>query len=622
MLTPPCAILHTPALGRSIGWWPLALLMLTAWSLTACQSHSPRPDQAYQAATEQVGQATTTRLSAEELHSIRQNISSLREKYGVPGLSVALFDDQGLLWSDGFGYADNNESRPATAQTVYRVGSLAKPLTALAVMQLADQGEVDIDQPLFAYLEGFSTQTRFTQADPITLRQILHHHSGLPGNITKGMWSDQRFEQVKVTMKGEYPAYPPDYVFGYSNVGYSLLGHMIEQVSGENFEGHMQHAIFEPLGMGASFYGSEIKHRTADLARGHDGVDVAESPPIRDLPALGLYSNVLDLARLGTALLRDGEGILTPGSFEEMIEVQNADIPLDIQRRVGLGWFLDKGRLAGIDRVVSHGGNTLYFGSYLLLLPDQKLGAVVLGNSRNSRRVAQRIAEDSLAGLLRARFGLDAFSSPTRQATIVPAWGSEGQGEPEIMSGHFATQMGLIEIDSDQGEACDCLQGRSLDTVALPGGRFILQGRSGPSASNQNKVLERVQYSTRRISGKDVILAHLGGRTEVIGEKAPQTDIPVEWQQRMGRYRLSNPDQYFPVTDIALKERGGHLCLSYRMPRLTDAVIQVPLTPVSPTQAIIMGLGRDRGEIVQIVSRDGTEQLCFQGYEAEQKTAH
>ncbi len=118
-----------------------------------------------------------------------------------------------MVWSQGFGYADKVNSIAATPETVYRVvGSISKLFTDRLVMQLAGQGKLDIDKPLQTYLPNFSIKSRFTNAYPITPRNIMTHHSGLPGDVGRGMWTKNpaQFNQLVGRLSDEYVAYPPN----------------------------------------------------------------------------------------------------------------------------------------------------------------------------------------------------------------------------------------------------------------------------------------------------------------------------------------------------------------------------------------------------------------------------
>ena len=186
---------------RSCAWLLGALTLLTGCTGTPSKPHT--------LATERY-ETTRTRMAA--------MIPEQMEAYGVTGLSIALVEDQNIVWAAGFGYADEAQDIPATPQTVYRAGSIAKLLTSLAVMRLEEQGKLDIDQAMLAYLPRFAVKSRFSAIDPITPRNVMSHHAGLPCDLSKGMWTDAKLTEVLDGLRDEYLAYPPDYVFAYSNV--------------------------------------------------------------------------------------------------------------------------------------------------------------------------------------------------------------------------------------------------------------------------------------------------------------------------------------------------------------------------------------------------------------------
>jgi CubicO group peptidase (beta-lactamase class C family) len=177
-------------------------------------------------------------------------------KNEITGISIALIDDQKVIWQQGFGYADLENKVPAAPETIYRAGSIAKLFTAAATMQLAEQGKLDIDQPLVAALPEFSIRTRFPNTAPVTPRNIMCHHSGLPSNFLQGLFvrEPDRFDSVVNNIQDEYQAFPANYVFSYSNLGMALLGAAIQKVSGEPFDSYMDRRFFQPLGMTQSSF--------------------------------------------------------------------------------------------------------------------------------------------------------------------------------------------------------------------------------------------------------------------------------------------------------------------------------------------------------------------------------
>ena len=156
----------------------------------------------------------------------------------IVGLSIALVDDQKIVWQKGYGYADKSKQIKVTPQTRYRAGSITKLFNAMAVMKLVEDYKMNIDKPLKRYLPEFSIKSRFGSTDAITPRNIMSHHSGLPGD-----WLDRMFatnplpytEHVGL-VKNEYVAYAPNTLLSYSNLGITLLGHAVEKTAGMKYE--------------------------------------------------------------------------------------------------------------------------------------------------------------------------------------------------------------------------------------------------------------------------------------------------------------------------------------------------------------------------------------------------
>jgi len=211
------------------------ILLLTV-SIAGCSGAPTRP--------ESVGRGDYAKVAQYVSALVRYEM----KKRDVTGLSIALVDDQRVVWAEGFGYADKAGKIPASPETVYRAGSISKLFTATAAMQLAEQGRLDIDRPLGDYLPGFSIRTRFVDEAPVTPRSIMTHHSGLPSDYLKGMWTrnPESFTRLADRVRDEYAANPPGTVFSYSNLGVTLLGDAIGKVAGRDFVSHVRDEIFLP----------------------------------------------------------------------------------------------------------------------------------------------------------------------------------------------------------------------------------------------------------------------------------------------------------------------------------------------------------------------------------------
>jgi CubicO group peptidase (beta-lactamase class C family) len=138
-------------------------------------------------------------------------IADEMRKTDTPGLSVALVDDQRVVWAQGYGYADQERKVAATARTIYRVGSISKLFTDVAALQLAEQGRLDLDKPLTTYLPEFAIKSRAEHPAPITLRQLMTHHAGLPRDVLKGFQTDAPapIDALLSDLRDEYAPYAP-----------------------------------------------------------------------------------------------------------------------------------------------------------------------------------------------------------------------------------------------------------------------------------------------------------------------------------------------------------------------------------------------------------------------------
>ena len=147
----------------------------------------------------------------------------------MPALSIALVDGNEIVWARGFGYADPPNKIPATAATVYRVGSVSKLFTDIGVMQMAERGQIDIDAPVSKYLPDFAPANQFTK--PVTLRQLMSHRSGLLREPPVGHYFDDTGPSIAATvhsLNGQPLIYEPETRVKYSNAGVTVVGYVLE----------------------------------------------------------------------------------------------------------------------------------------------------------------------------------------------------------------------------------------------------------------------------------------------------------------------------------------------------------------------------------------------------------
>ncbi len=533
----------------------------------------------------------------------------------ITGLSIALIDDQEVIWQQGFGYADLENKIAATPETVYRAGSIAKIFTVAAAMQLADQGKLDIDQPLTTALPEFSIRTRFPNAAPVTPRNIMCHHSGLPSNFLQGLYvrEPDRFESVVSSIHDEYQAFPPNYVFSYSNLGMALLGAAIQKVSGEPFEAYMDRHFFQPLGMIQSSF------EPRPIAKAYDRNEEIEVFSMRDMPAANLLSNVLDLGKFLKMQFSDGKSgqqkILAPESVREMVRIQNKDFPLTFGQFVGLGWMMSGIDVPGGGPVASHGGSLPDSHSMMAILPAHKLGVVVLTNSSTSHVAVSKIATEALRLMLEAKTGIRQDPTPpVRAAERAPT-----AEELRQFDGDFDTMVGLARISTKNGQIDVDAAGHQFRLVPHNDGLLTIKYRLFGMMAVRVGAFEDIHLSMANVDGRQIIIGRIGAESLIFGEKLKPTTIPERFRQNLGNYEIVGKIDGPTPDKLLLKEDNGLLVGEAHFPEIPDLLLRIAFRAVSENEVVTAGLGTGRGDTLRLIGAGDEATLGFSGIQMRKK---
>jgi serine beta-lactamase-like protein LACTB len=327
----------------------------------------------------------------------------------LPALSIALVDDQTVVWAKGYGFADPEKTVPATADTVYRVGSVSKLFTDLAVMQLVERGTLDLDAPVTKFLPDFKPANPFGTA--ITLRQLMTHRAGLVRESPIGNYFDPTEPSLAKTVESLNKTelvYAPETKPKYSNAGIAVVGLLLQETQKQAFPRYLGRTLLAPLGMTGSAFEPDpavVKNLArATMWTYHGREFAAPTFELGMTPAGCLYSNVNDLARFlkmlhGRGKLGD-DVIVTPETLETMWKLQFAK-PGE-KNGYGLGFAI--GELDGRRRV-GHGGAIYGFATQLDCLPDDKLGVVVVTSRDCANAVTSHIAVTALTAMRAAKQG-------------------------------------------------------------------------------------------------------------------------------------------------------------------------------------------------------------------------
>ncbi|MEJ7809492.1 MAG: serine hydrolase [Gemmatimonadaceae bacterium] len=326
----------------------------------------------------------------------------------LPALSIALVDDQQIVWARGFGTA--REGVPATAQTIHRVGSVSKLFTDLGVMQLVERGALDLDTPVTHYLPDFKPANPFGNASKaVTLRQLMSHRAGLVREPPVGHYFDDTSPTLAATvasLNGTTLVYPPESRAKYSNAGIATVGYALERATGEAFAPYLARAVLAPMGLTRSAF-----EPTPALARDLAGAEMwsyggrtfpAPAFSLGMAPAGSMYTSVVDLGKFLSVLFAGGRAgdtrVINRRTLEQMWTPQFAKPG----ERTGYGIGFALSQLEGRRRF-GHGGAIYGFSTELEGLPDDRLGVVAVATADGANSVTDRIADVALRLMLAQR---------------------------------------------------------------------------------------------------------------------------------------------------------------------------------------------------------------------------
>jgi CubicO group peptidase (beta-lactamase class C family) len=343
---------------------------------------------------------------------IAERILAAMDARGTPGVALAVVRDDAVVHAAGFGVTSVEDGgAPATERTLFQIGSVTKPLTGTLVMRLVEQGLLDLDRPVRAWLPGM-TLSGPGAADVITLRMLLSHTSGLPwdqisptrvfGRRDPGALADWVRDELP-----ERPfVAPPGTRWSYSNPGINLAARVAEVATGQWYAELMQEQVFEPLGMQRTTLDPTVA-MTYPLAQSHardaDGtlrVEHRMADNVAQYPSAFAFSSALDLARFARMQLNggeiDGHRVLAAESVAEMQRPQ-ADRREGDATHYGLTLSINGWR--GVQRI-GHTGGIRNYGCELAFVPDSGVAVVLLYNHGAFAEVAVDIANEILAALL------------------------------------------------------------------------------------------------------------------------------------------------------------------------------------------------------------------------------
>jgi CubicO group peptidase (beta-lactamase class C family) len=491
----------------------------------------------------------------------------------TPGLAIAIVDRDSLLVVRTFGFADRDTRVPVTASTRFLAGSISKTFTAIALLQLEEEGLVDLQRPIQDYLPWFRVRS---PGGPVTLHQLLTHTAGLPRD--RNDLPSSPYTALALRDRA-LPAAPGKH-FAYSNIGYQLLSLVIEEVEGRGFAESIQSRLLTPLGLHATAPSVSQEGRLVS-ATGYQWL-YDDRPPYPGEPLVpvawteysagdaNIVTSAPDLAVLLKALLRQGAGprgrLLQARSFSRMVQRTVPAPELGEAQYYGYGLVLGA---RNDDPIFWHTGGMPGFGAVMLGDMDAGIGVVILVNGPGNPR---RLAEYAIDALIAARRGHTPPPVPV-QATL------DSVPDAEAYAGRYLDSSGVwLDVDATGGR---------LKLITAAGASVLY--RDGPdSFVSTDTAFARFPLHFGRRGGEVVELVHGARWFARPGISAARADrSPAAWHAYVGHYRAQVP--YF--SNYRVIERQGELLL------VSPEGIEELLVPLKGTR---FRVGRDPYSVEQV----------------------
>jgi len=404
------------------------------------------------------------------------------ESTHTPGAAIGIVQDGRLVYSHGFGTRNLETGDPVTGQTLFRLGSTTKMLTATAVASLAAEGKLDFADPVGKYISGLDGAIA-----ALTVNQIMSHTSGLKDEaVMNGRHDDAALGEEIRRWNADWLFTKPGVIYSYANPGFWLAGFLAETIAGKPYADVMEERVFHPAGM----YSTTLRPTmamTRTLSQGHDMVaqhlSVLRPAPDNSAnwPAGSVFSNLVDLSRFVAAMMNrgklDGREVLSP-EIIAALTTPHADIP-GSKAKYGYGLELDQ---TADPLTWSHGGSRAGYGSFITMIPARQEAVIVLCNRTGENLPRTRAAILRMLGI-----------SPPPNASV--------GGLLPIGRSEFARYVGAYRNGATRLE------------ITERNGKLWLRGSELRKTSDGWLILINAQGNT---AGRAFAVGGAGGRTEYI----------------------------------------------------------------------------------------------------------
>ena len=559
-----------------------------------------------------------------EVNRIDSIMNQLMTKYNITGSSIAIVDNNQIAYAKGYGFSDKKNKVAANENTIYNIASITKTFTALAIMKLYEEKKIDLNKSAKDYLPELKMNSLVENGDILKIKNLLTHTSGLPDDIKNGMMCNEviSFWTVIEELNKQVLTQPANLKMNYSNIGYDLLGLIIERVSGKKYEDYIRENILNTLSMTNTSF--EQKHDDPHYSKAYlkDSTET-DNPKIRDVPTGGLFSNALDMSKFMMLLLNDSlsgnNQIVNSSTLQEMKTDHLSDVLLNCNAKFGYGLFIEKMRFAEdsiIGEFFGHAGDFNHH-STMFIVPKMNIGFIIISNSEKGHSFC-----NTALVKLSNEYIQEVKGIKLHRATNL-AWSSKS------VKNNITDYHELIGRYNSGGDSFLELKGGNTKKLTLVQGKYKMRLKKYDDSTNSYSItllllklipikLKGTRFAFEKI-GDNIFLKELdeGSKTaEYISVRDKSIPISEEWKNAVGKYKVTNEYKgNLQGVPTELNIINNKIVLTVNFPTL-DVSEGYSFDQISDTIAAVDGIDRGCGMIMKILPNG---HLYFSGYELEKQ---
>lgn len=527
------------------------------------------------------------------------DIEKIITKNKVRGASLMIFNSEEVLFSKQVGLAEKiknsenkKEIRNITSQTKFMLGNMIKIFTTIAIMQLIEQKKIDLDNDIKDYIPDFKIKTRFDNA-PITVRDILQNRSGLPYTNFEFEYGNDLISENELLsyLKEQYLVAPPKMMNSYSKLGYGLLGFVIEKASGKKFEEYLEENIFKPLDIKLAY----VKNIEEYEAHKNELALIDENLLKLDFNSIGriqtdissAFISTNDFLKIASIFIKtkfNENDILKEESIKEIIKEVSFSDEIEGTLKTGLALKINSDYNKIFGKTYTFNNDFKYHESYMMLIPDKKIGAIVFVNS-----VGSHISEELCVTLLKNELDINyGVERKKRQITYVNCRIEDYAGyypsydkQIEVYLGDFLT----MKIN-DECYKMQLKEDGKFDLFEVNNRKFFFhKEKIEKNALIKNGFLTLIDYE------EDAV------RTNLVAYYAKPNKIDEMWKKALGEYKLSSPKKYSNIVSerLELTIENDFLTMKFYA---YGVMRKITLINLNSQESIALGYGNYSNETV------------------------